>query len=520
MKQKSRTGLIAVLLIGIVILLVLIAGMLRYLNGNIFISGKAYPNDAERLDLRNQKLSVGEYEKLCAAMPGSEIIWDVPFQNTRVSNYSKSLNISTLSENDLQMLRYFPMLEQIDANGCREYALLEQLRQQHPELQVEYTVPVAGKEYSVDAETVKVDSLTREDIEMMEHMKQLKHVDATDCRDCTQLSALRRIHPEVTVSYRTEVLGKALTQEDTSVVFQSPDVERLMEELNGAVSLEAVHMEEPVGSAETLVALTEVYPQIVFTWNKTVLDKTFSSMDSEIDFSKMPLDSTDPVEEAMKYFPYAEKVIMSDCGIDNETMAEFREKMRPEYKVVWTVYVTKKPIRTDSTVIHSSALKVCFIDEQSYDLKYCEDAVIVDIGHSYVKYIEWVRYMPELKYLIIADNWIKDLSPIADCKKLEYLEIFDNKHLPDYTPLLGCTALKDLNISGTFADPAPLMQMTWLETLWAGETNFSAAERNALTNALPNTRVVFNHGYTGGGWRDVQGYHDMRDMMGLDHNTW
>ena len=521
MKQKSRKGLIIALVVAIVILTGLIAWMLWFLNSHFFVSGKAYPNEAQVLNLRGESLDIEEYESIRGALPDCRILWDVPFQNGACPDDATELTISTLSGEDLEMLRYFPALKRVHADGCRDYDQLMQLRERYPHLQVEYTVPVNGQEYGLDTKTLTVSELTDEDIAMLGHLQELKYVDAAACRDYEGLAALRQLHPEVEVSYRVEVLGQTLTEADTAASFQMPDVSALMTELAYAVNLETVHLEEPASEADQLLALTEAYPRIAFTWNKTTLGKTFSSEDPEIDFSGISLTGTDEVEQAMAYFPRAEKVIMSNCGIDNETMAAFRDKMRPEYKVVWTVYVTKKPIRTDSTIIHSSALKVCFIDELSYDLKYCEDAVVVDIGHSYVKYIDWVRYMPNLKYLILTHNWIKDLTPISTCKKLEYLEIYWNEHIPDYTPLLGCTALKDLNLSGTYADPAPLQQMTWLENLWANATDFSAAEKQALVEALPNTRIEFTGGdYTSKGWRQVQGYYDMRDLMGLPYNTW
>ena len=195
--------------------------------------------------------------------------------------------------------------------------------------------------------------------------------------------------------------------------------------------------------------------------------------------------------------------------------------MRPEYKVVWSVHITKKPIRTDQEVIHSSALEVCFIDEQSQDLYYCEDAIVVDIGHSYVKNIEWVRGMPKLKYLILTHNWIKDLTPISTCKNMVYLEIYWNDYIPDYSPLVECTSLVDLNLSGSFADLEPIKQMTWLENLWANCRGVSESEYRELCEALPNTHIEYRGGdYTSYGWRDVQGYFDMRDIMGLPYNTW
>lgn len=521
MKRRSNRGVIIVLVVLIALLAGLIAGMLWFLNTHFFINGRAYADDAQTLDLRGKTVTLAEYEAIQAELPDCRIHWDVPFQNTAYADDTTAITVSSLSDQDLDMLEYLPALTSINAEACRDYPQLEALRQRYPDLKVSYYVTIDGKEYPQDAQSITVSALTDTDIEMVGHLWELKRVDASACQDYAQLSSLREIHPELEVLYTVEVLGRTLTQDDVDVSFDKPEISALKTQLAYAVNLEAVHMEEPVGEAQALQELLEAYPNIDFTWNKTVLGNTYSSTQTEFDFSGRSFSSTDEVESAMKYFPNAEKVIMSDCGFDNETMAAFREKMRPEYKVVWTVYITKKPVRTDATVIHSSALKVCFIDEQSYDLKYCEDAVVVDIGHSYVKYIDWVQYMPNLKYLILTHNWIKDLTPISTCKNLVYLEIYWNDHIPDYTPLLGCTALKDLNVSGTFADPTPLAQMTWLDNLWATQTGWSSAEQKMLTEALPNTTLKFGAiDYSAGGWRQVPGYFEMRDIMGLGYNTW
>ena len=129
--------------------------------------------------------------------------------------------------------------------------------------------------------------------------------------------------------------------------------------------------------------------------------------------------------------------------------------------------------------------------------------------------------MPNLQYLILTHNWVKDITPLESCKKLIYLELYWNDYIPDYTPLLECTALKDLNVSGTFADLEPLKQMTWLENLWANGCGVTESEYRELCDALPNTRIECRGGdYTSNGWRNVQGYYDMRDIMGLSYNSW
>jgi hypothetical protein len=67
----------------------------------------------------------------------------------------------------------------------------------------------------------------------------------------------------------------------------------------------------------------------------------------------------------------------------------------------------------------------------------------------------------------------------------------------------------------------PLYQMTWLKNLWANCKGITAAEDEALREALPNTTIMTRGGdYTTGGWREIQGYYDMRDFMGLPYNHW
>ena len=335
------------------------------------------------------------------------------------------------------------------------------------------------------------------------------------------------------------MLGQTYTEEDTSATFSAPALAELQAGLACLPGMEQVHLVEPTASPEALRQLMAEFPDITFTWDKPVLGTTFHSAETVYDFSDFALTETPTynwraaldeaetaritsvIEEAMAWFPNAEKVILPPYAMHNETMGAFREKMRSEYKTVWTVYVTSKPVRTDQEVIHSSAYKVCFIDEMSQDLKYCEDAIVVDIGHSYVKDISWVKGMPNLKYLILTHNWLRDITPLETCKNLVYLELYWNDYVEDYTPLLSCTALKDLNVSGTFADPAPLAQMTWLDNLWATQCGLTRMEEQMLTDALPDTNLKFGAiDYAAGGWRQVPGYFEMRDIMGLPYNTW
>lgn len=539
-RRKRNNTPIIILLILLLLAASLLGGMIWFMNTHFFVGGKAYAHDVESLDLRDQELTVAQYEAIREKLPNCEIRWRVPFQQGVYPNDSTTLTVKDLSDTDLQMLAYFEDLKQVDAAACRDYDQLKKLKAQYPDVELIYTVDIEGQTYFQDTASLACRELTDRDIEMLAWLPELKIVDVSECREYAQIGKLTAAIPHLEVSYQVELMGKVFTEADTSANFSDPDVDALLEKLAWLPHMENVHLVEPSASAQKLRQLMETYPDITFTWDKTVLGKTFHSAETEYDLTGLPLSETgverytlepmpadettriiNKVEEAMAYFPNAEKVILPAYRMDNETVRAFREKMRPEYKVVWTVYVTGKKVRTDQEVIHSSAYKVCFIDELSQDLYYCEDAIVVDIGHSYVKNVEWVKGMPNLKYLILTHNWVKDLSPLSTCKKLEYLEIYWNDYIPDYSPLVECTALVDLNLSGSFASLEPIKQMTWLKNLWANCRGVSESEYRELREALPDTHIEYKGGdYTSNGWRNVQGYYDMRDFMGLSYNHW
>ena len=90
--------------------------------------------------------------------------------------------------------------------------------------------------------------------------------------------------------------------------------------------------------------------------------------------------------------------------------------------------------------------------------------------------------MPDLEVLILAINDISDISPLADCHKLEYLEI-NSTNVTDLTPLANLTSLRHLNIGRTaksdvntgddldrprVTDITPLYGLSGLERLWIG----------------------------------------------------
>ena len=122
--------------------------------------------------------------------------------------------------------------------------------------------------------------------------------------------------------------------------------------------------------------------------------------------------------------------------------------------------------------------------------------------------------MPKLQYLIIADSDISDISALAECKELIFLEMFLTP-VRDYSPLLSCKKLEDLNMCYTYGDPEPISKMTWLKRLWW--TKIPSTYRD-MAQYLPDTQVVLDSGSsTGFGWREGAHYKEQRDILGMSY---
>lgn len=507
----------AVLIVAIIVLLaVLIAGSVFFLRTYEFIEWKIYPKNAQMLNLRGTGITVSHYEKVRKEFPDAEIYWDIPLGDSYYPENTKELTLTEISEEVISLLGYMEQLQVVCAEDCEEYALLAKLQETYPNCQVRYTVTIDGKDYDWNTQEIEVSGLTDTDVERLAYLPELKTVNAAACKDYARLAAIREQYPQCQVSCSVTIAGQEFASDVQEITVDGADAAELQTLLPYLTQLKTVHLTNPVSDGQTILRLQESMAHIAFSWELDFYGITLYSTDAEIDISGVTPESLDQVAAMMEYLPNAEKLIMTDCGFDNETMAAFRETKRADYKVVWTVMCGSIPVRTDEVYFHPIQERVYyFFDEDAYNLRYCEDMICVDVGHMALHDLSWVEYMPNLKYLILCQTTVTDITPLSSCKSLIFLEL-DWTAVKDYTPLLGCTALEDLNLGLSYGSPEPIAQMTWLKNLWwkgaGGKT------RTLLEEALPDTNFNFTSNTTsGGGWRKLQNYYDMRDILGMPY---
>ena len=520
--QKKTLFSILICIFAAALLLVIVSA---WVNQNyLYFNERLLRRNSEVLDLRHMELAPEDVDELHGQLPGTKIIWNVPFQGLKDSQ-TQELQISSLTMEELDMLDYLPALTFVDASGCTDYEVLEALQARRPECEVNYQVIVGGTAWDESAERLELkdpdaDELTRQ----IPYLKKLIDLRLTgQLPEAEALFRLRDSFPHIEFVWELSIGDQ--TADCYAEVLDLSGTELTYEEAHRIMSLlpqlKEADMQGCGLTDEEMMSLADSFPECFLIWEMEAFGQTFRTDVTELDITGFKLDSTEPIEQLLPYLKKLEKVDMSHCGLDDETMDALNRRY-PDVRILWSVYIKGFYIRTDATYFYPYKLNTeLYVSTQDlYPLRYCTDIICIDIGHqTAVHNCDWAAYMPDLQYLIIAHTSITDLSPLVNCKKLKYLEIF-MLDLKDYSPLLELTALEDLNMGCTYADPAPIAKMTWLKNLWwfdayaYGKPCTGAEE--LLAEALPNTVQKYHIEHsTAGGWRKLDGYFEMRDIMGM-----
>lgn len=473
------------------------------------------PRSAQQLDLREKEVSVEDYTEIRSKFPEATIFWNVPFQGGTLDSAAASVELDKLTDGDVALLDHLTNLQLVHAENCTDYLQLAELQRRHPEAAVLFRVPVGETLYSQNTKELILTGLTRQDADFLSFLPKLEKVEISGCADYAMLQQLQQQNPQWNLTYTVALGGEEYPWDSTELDVAGVTQEELNNALTGLPSLTKLLLRNPQIPGDALLELRSANPGLELSWQVEIYGKTVSDDVVELDISGAKVESCEEVEALVACLPNLEKLIMSDCGIDNETMAAFRERQRPNYKVVWTVYLSDKTkARTDDVYFMPIQQgEYYFLDGDSYNLRYCEDMICLDLGHHMIHNIDFVEFMPHLKYLILAHTGVRDVSPIVHCQELVYLEV-DWSEIKDYTPLKELKSLEDLNLNQTYCDISPILEMTWLKNLWAPGRSYDT--QNRLKEALPDTRLVLAEPTPAGqGWRNLQNYYDMRDLLGM-----
>ena len=476
----------------------------------------------QEVDLRNTGLTPEEYDHICAALPDCQIVWLVPFQDNLLDPSSTSLTISSITEEEMELLAYFPVLQTIDMKTCTDVDTILKIMDLYPQCKIQWMVPFQNESIPCDEKNLTISSLSQEDLETIRYFTMLESVDARECGDLEAILNLRQLYPNLSVSWLVPIGNESYAGDSVDLEVRDADAQDLMTQLKYFPQLKTITLSGKTPDNDTMLQLRDAYPEIEISWNFKLCGVSVNSSVVELDLSEIQMKSVKEVEKNLKYFSNLEKVIMYKCGISSEDM-DALWKRHPEIRFVWGAKFGNQYIRTDETTFmpwklgYSRDGHARMNNEEAAELKYLVDLVAIDTGHSKISDLSFLYYMPNVEYLMICDSYITDLTPVGSLKKLKYLEIWENK-CTDLSPLAECTALEDINLTIVpTKDLSPLLGLN-LKNIWLSGWRYPEEEIDRLKATFPDATIKDRGTYpTSFGWRTVPNYFVQRDLLGLPY---
>ena len=325
-----------------------------------------------------------------------------------------------------------------------------------------------------------------------------------------ELENLQEKYPDLEISYTLGLAGKEYDAGTTSVdlsALEPGDVLAAAETLGRMPLLETVELMSGGSSALSLSdveVLVNAAPQASFHYSFTLFGKTISTNDTQVEFRNLSLTEADEpaLRAALAVMTDCNAFILDNCGLSNEKMAEIRADY-PRTELVWRISFGKYSAMTNQETIR--AVYNVF-DDTCENLKYCWRTKYMDIGHNdTLTDLSFVGYMPDLEILIASGSAVKELQGFENCKKLEFLELANCYKLESIDNLAGCENLKHLNICYSKVSSLKALDGLPLEQFMCKQTRVPAAEQKVFKEIHPNciTNFYGKEPYAGAGWRYV-----------------
>ncbi len=423
------------------------------------------------------------------------------------------LNIP-LQSGETALLKDFTLLQSADFSGSENVEEIAAWGKAHPEVALRYTVELpTGETVAHDVTSLDFSGIDNNTLlaacELLPLLPDVNSIELGTAPDEASilspdaLSTLAQTCPEASLHYAFQLYGQTMDFESESIDLTGISREELPT-VAGVLARIPNMKQITLGSTvdgscvlgwEDLDLLMESCPNAALDYRFSLYGETLDLNCQALDYSyKNISDGGEAILQAIPYLKNCATLDMDSCGLSNEQMAKIREAA-PQTKVIWRVWFGENySVRTDATKILASKPSVggMLYDDCAEQLQYCTDIKYLDIGHNTdLGTLSFVSGMKDLEVLIIAMTDIKDISPLANCPKIEYVEL-NSTAVTSLDALKDAKALRHLNIAQCpkISDLTPLYGLTEMERLWIGnETPIPDEQVAEMRKLAPNCTV-------------------------------
>ncbi|MCI7639432.1 MAG: hypothetical protein MSS60_06365 [Clostridiales bacterium] len=409
-----------------------------------------------------------------------------------------------LSAGEIYTLNQYPNLKSVDLSGSTCYATILEYIQEHPKVEVTYTVDLGGTSVSSKAKSVVLEPGSFSYDILLENLQYLPNLATVSLPSVNltpeQIDGILAAYPALTLDYSVSLFGQnvALTTTELDLTGMGDDqMDEACEKLGMLTGLTDVNLSSGL-SMESVARLQDAAPNVTFHYSFTLFGKSLSTTDEEIIYKNQTIgnDGEADLRRALAILDRCKRVVLDNCGFDYEVLAKVREDFREGPKVVWRVYFGVDNRYTQLTDDDTLRAVYNVTDDTCGPMKYCEGVKYMDIGHNeYLTDLSFVSGMPDLEVMIASGSAVTELVGFENCKKLTWLELASCLKLKNIDSLAGCESLQYLNICYTKVtsyealDGLPLVRFVCLSP------KASAKEQKTFQEIHDGCRTVF-YGYS------------------------
>ena len=405
-------------------------------------------------------------------------------------------------------------------------------------------VNINGQSYPGNTQNVTVSDSNIKNFSSFNKLKNLKTLDITalDLSVADYEKIASEVNDNVRIIWSVPVGDMTFPSNSTSIEISPETNINNFSFFDYFDNLKALY----INSIETSPLLRDIinaakskYPDITIVCKTSVYGVEFDSSTEFLDLNKIKIKDLSDLELALSIFPNIKTVEMCSCQLENEVIAEFRDR-HPDKKIVWAIRFWNYVLRTDAQAFSTLAGdKKRHINTELAEpiFKYCTELRGLDLGHNSITDISGITNLKKLHTLILADNWISDISPLAELKELTFLEIQHNK-IQDVSPLTELPLLEDVYmVYNPVKNMSTLAKCPKMRKLYISHCGATKQNIWDLVGGLPkgcrivygdswNWRCDYNNWYIREAfrkWKTVKEFPNWRDTVYWDkdvYNYW
>lgn len=490
------------------------------------LSGIERCRNLRQLDLRQNPVSIEQYEFIKGELPECDIVWDIPVDTYRIDCTKSSLDLSggKITGEGSRALRYMKGLTDLD---LREIDLSDTdiafLRESLPGCNIKWSVCIGGMFYDADSLSITLTDAPADQLDRLAWFEQLESVDANACAAYHKLSELAAGDRSYSLDWHVVLGGASYSPDITELTLANIPAEEI-ERLTCFSSLKNVNAKACTSYAE-LYAVSQKMTDCRFSWDIPLTDKIVVPSDKTyINLSDAVIDDFESFKTMLGYLPALTKVKMHNCSLTYDQLDELRS-MYPEKGIYWLVKFWRWEVPTNAQVFSCLNKAVTYrrcTEEDLAPLKYCKDLRCVDLGHNGFSSLSFLSGLTKLQVLIVTDcDKLTDISVLAECKELEYIELLSTG-VSDISPLGEIDSLVSiLAYNSPVTDVTPLLNNKKLRYVTLGKLNCPEEQYN-IVDSMPEFNRKDSNGWYGckqyraykevfKNWQDVKYYNSWTD---------